>query len=361
MPGTEILEQIEIQLRNHSTGDLIPVYVDIFDNSLSRKWLPELNCIIQKEYHLEKNYCFLGWDRSARNLEYLCKRINETIFAINASHIDYTINDYFSPKNVVYPGTPSSDSNAGEIVHDKMNNLHRYFEDLQGQHGSISSYYNQADATTRWHIRQLNLLCHETETFALSARQGKKAPMWRRPSQLMCWLNAPRFELDTDDLELFGIDTLARPLGGVYVGVNKGVGKHHWEVYQDEGKYGYDVGDLTTTVLSGNTVAAADFDIEWANNPGEFEFMQKDLAGFRQWLIDNNIDPEDPTLTIGHPQIGQVDLQRSFGSDDYNSIWNTLETHLDVYSISTSTNSVKYEYHWSDADYAQQQIEIIGK
>ena len=48
MPGTKILEQIKIDLRNINNGEIIPVYIDIFDNSLSRKWLPELNRLIEK-------------------------------------------------------------------------------------------------------------------------------------------------------------------------------------------------------------------------------------------------------------------------------------------------------------------------
>jgi len=35
---------------------------------------------------------------------------------------------------------------------------------------------------------------------------------------------------------LFGVETMNRSLGGVYVGVNKAVGKHHWEVFNDEGR-----------------------------------------------------------------------------------------------------------------------------
>ena len=139
--------------------------------------------------------------------------------------------------------------------HDHMNNLHRYFEDLQGVSGNMSEYFLQADSTIRWHIRQLNLLCHEFESWALSYRKELEAPDWRRPSQLMCWLRAPRFELEEEDYELFGIDTIARDLGGVYVGVNKAVGKHHWEVFNDEGRDSR-IGELVTSTLRSQTEAA---------------------------------------------------------------------------------------------------------
>jgi len=164
--------------------------------------------------------------------------------------------------------------------------------------------------------------------------------------------------LTAEDYELFGIETINRPLGGVFVGVNKAVGKHHWEVFHDEGRDSR-ISELTTTSLSSQTEAAGDFDIEWANNPGNYEFQQRALADFRQWLLNNGFDPEDKSLTIGHPQVGQVDLVASFGTEDYREIWAQLNTHLDVYKISTSTSETTYTYSWSDEDFQQQQIKRI--
>jgi hypothetical protein len=189
-------------------------------------------------------------------------------------------------------------------------------------------------------------------------RKVVQAPEWRRPSQLMCWLQAPRFELETADLELFGIDTINRKLGGVYVGVNKAVGKHHWEVFQDEGRDSR-IAELVTTGLRTQTQAAGDFDIEWARDPGAYPWQIQQLAQFREWLAGNGFDPDDPTLTIGHPQVGQVDLSRSFGTQSYDQIWRQLSTKLDVYQIRTSDCSATYDYHWSDPDYIEQQIEAL--
>jgi len=175
----------------------------------------------------------------------------------------------------------------------------------------------------------------------------------------MCWLRAPRFELELEDYELFGIDTINRPMGGVFVGVNKAVGKHHYEVFLDEGRDSR-IDELTTTAMRGQTEAAADFDIEWAQDPSRYEWQQKTLQNFQQWLMANGFDPNDKTLTIGHPQVGQVDLQRSFGTNDYRAIWQDLNTHLDVYSVSTSTARAQYPYHWSDSDYMSKQIIALG-
>ena len=344
-----MLDSIEIDLRSRD-DDILTVYIDVADNSLSRKWLSAVNDIIRSGLHLEKNYCWLGWTESARTAEYLCTQINRSIMSINASALDYRIQDFFTPGTVIQADL--------DIDHARMNQLHRYFEDLQGTAGAMSAHYNSADDHTRWHIRQLNLLCHELESLVLSLRKLAQAPEWRRPSQLMCWLQAPRFELEDKDLELFGIDTINRKLGGVYVGVNKAVGKHHWEVFQDEGRDSR-IDELVTTGLRTQTQAAGDFDIEWARDPGAYPWQIQQLAEFREWLARNGFDPNDTGLTIGHPQVGQVDLERSFGTQDYQMIWAQLAQHLDVYSVRTSTASAIYNYHWNDSDYMEQQIRSL--
>ena len=343
-----LLDVIELDLGVDS--DLLTVYVNVYDNSLSRRWLAALNCLIANNYHLEKNYCFLGFAAGPRKGSYLLEQINTSIAAINAAEIGYQIDDVFTIETCI--------DSAHGLIHNKFNHLHRYFEDLQGVSGAISSYYKWADSTVRWHIRQLNLLCHEFESWALSRRKLLTAPEWQRPSQLMCWLNAPRFVLTEEDYDLFGIDTINRSLGGVYVGVNKAVGKHHYEVFCDEGRDSR-INELTTQTLRLQTEAAGDFDIEWANNPGAFPFQIKQLTEFREWLITNGFDPEDKTLTIGHPQVGQVDLLRSFGTDNYQSIWAELNTRLDVAAIRTSLAQAEYPYHWQDPDYQEQQIKLL--
>jgi hypothetical protein len=328
-------------------GQELSVYIDVEDHGLARKWLAALNQLIQNQHHLEKNYCWLGWAESDRDPEYICTQINRSIHAVNSAGLGYVIQDFFTPANTI---------NADlDIDHAHMNQLHRYFEDLQGVSGAMSPYYTAADDTARWHIRQLNLLCHELESLVLSIRKLTEAPEWQRPSQLMCWLQAPRFELDLEDYEQFGIDTINRNMGGVYVGVNKAVGKHHWEVFNDEGRDSR-VSELVTSSLRPQTQAAGDFDIEWANNTRSFEWQIRKISEFRSWLVANNFDPEDKSLTIGHPRVAQVDLVRSFGTVDYEKIWTQLYQHQDVYRISTSNATATYEYHWSDPDYDLQQI-----
>jgi len=342
-----LLDVIEMDLED------LTVYIDVYDSSLSRKWLTSLNQLIANNYHLEKNYCFFGFADGPRNGTYLCEQINNTIAAINAADIGYNINDHFMLDTVL--------DSEHKINHDRFNRLHSYFEDLQGVSGRMSPFYTAADARIRWHIRQLNSLCHEFESWALSYRKKHTAPEWMRPSQLMCWLNSPRFVLDDGDYELFGIESINRPTGGVFVGVNKAVGKHHWEVFVDEAQFDpeHRTDSLTTTTLKPQTEAAGDFDIEWAQNPAGAPWQTRNLNNFRSWLINNGFDPEDKSLTIGHPQVGQVNLLRSFGTEDYREIWSQLNTRLNVTAIRTSDAAVTYPYGWADTDYQEQQIKSL--
>ena len=345
--GKALLDQIEIVLRNTVTDDELSVWIDVWDNGLARRWLTALDGVLAQSLDLQKNFCFLGFADSERDGDFLCAEINRSIRHINHSSIAYSIDDDFVLQDCV--------DGAMCIQHDRFNRLHRYFEDLQGVSGNMSVHWQAADAETRWHISQLNLLCHEFETWALSWRKKHTLPDWQRPSQIMCWNRAPRFALCPDDHDLFGIDTLARPQGGVYVGVNKAVGKHHWEVFQDEGADSR-ISELTTTSLRCQTEAAADFDIEWAQDTAYHPFMQARLQQFRHWLAANDFDPDDPALTIGHPQVGQVDLLRSFGTVAHVEIWQQLQHHLDVASVRTSRQQANYDYHWSDPDYIHRMI-----
>ena len=136
MSGGKTLDRIKIVLRSDH-GSYHNLWIDIFDNSLSRKWLTALNHLLTNNYHLEKNYCFFGFHNSARNAEYLCAQMNASIAAINAANMGYTIDDHFSIANTI--------NDDLTIVHDKMNWLHRYFEDLQGVSGAMSPFYTKAD------------------------------------------------------------------------------------------------------------------------------------------------------------------------------------------------------------------------
>jgi hypothetical protein len=355
-----------LRTRHYNTID---VYIDIHDTGLSRKWLTALNGIINNNLILEKNYCFMGFVNSERNGQLLLDEINNSIEFINSSSLDYHIEtDPFTLENCLHYGEVGFGHPGLRINHDRFNWLHRWFEELQGidtgdPATSMTDNYRNATQEEKYHMRQLNLLCHEFETWALSNRKLVQAPEWMQKSQLMCWLNAPRFDLvDEADFEGFGIDALTKDFGGVYVGVNKAVGKTHWEVFVDEGGAldtsggnTMTLGEITIACRS-QTKAAGDFDISWSKKsdfPQHIELIDK----FVSWLRENELDPQDPTLTLGHPQVGQVDLARSFNTDIPHLIWYLMNDYLDVYKIRTSDASVTYDYFWHDEDFKNRLIQ----
>lgn len=357
MIGGNTLDKLEMVLRSRA-GEYLSVFIDIEDSSLARKWLAALNELLRDGYHLEKNYCFMGFPDAERDGDFICQQINASIAAINRADLGYVIHDDFSVSNTISDDPAHGRPCGRNIRQDRLNWLHRYFEDLQGISGNPAQFYLRASPEVRWHIRQLNLLCHEFESWALSYRKQLEAPDWVCPSQLMCWLEAPRFSLEPQDLELFGIHTLNRHTGAVYVGVNKAVGKHHWEVFCDEGR---DASELVSTTMRTQTEAAGDFDIEWGRSAAQFEWRQRQLQAFETWLRQNGFDPADPELTIGHPRIGQVDLAKSFGTLDHGSMVKLLANYTDVFAVRTSDAQAEYEYHWNDPDYQQLQIQQIAR
>ena len=358
------IDQITITLRS-KTNETHDVYLDVLDNSLSVKWLSSINHLVKDGYHLEKNYHWMGF--ADRDLPFICDKINTSLDAIRSFDwpgvglTPYAIAEHFTMDNTITTGEIADglQYTGGRLVHHMFNMLHRHFEELQGQAGKMSPYYTRATTEIRWHIRQLNLLCHEFESRTLNWRKGKYAPEWCQYNQLFCFLNTPTFNLDPEtDFSAFGMDTLVRRQGDVMLGINKSVGKSHWEVFTDEGDVGLD--DLTTIALISQWQGSGDFDISWSQSSEMETWDKKNRDNFIKWLTDRGFDPEDPSLTLGHPRIATVNLAKGFGTTDYSVVQSILKEHLDVYKIKTGDAEVTLDYRWSDDDYSQQQIKLMS-
>jgi hypothetical protein len=223
----------------------------------------------------------------------------------------------------------------------------------------LSDYYKRADYTTKYAIRELNTLCHEMENLILSQRKVVTLPYWVRPSQITTFLNTRRYDLTDEHRQGFKVNGYDRVFGGVYMHWTQ-IGKTLYEVFRDEGAL-----KLTDTVCDAITELkyySGEFDIEWANDivyGGNNPWHNEEQDQFRQWLIDNDRDPKDPSLSLGYLPIGQVDLLASFGTTDYQAIWNILSSHLDIYSIEVDGIKNIFDYCWSDSNYKQMQIDIM--
>ena len=174
----------------------------------------------------------------------------------------------------------------------------------------------------------------------------------------MTWLQAPRHKLIDEDFELFKQNTFDRELGGVYLHWAQ-IGKTHIEVFRDED--GAPVDDAVCSTINALRYYTGEFDIEWGKDvtTKSAPWHAQEQQQFHAWLEQNGFDVDDPKLALGYIKIGHCDLQKSFGTNDQYKIWATLSKHLDVYKIKIDDVKNTFDYMWSQANFAQQQIEIM--
>jgi hypothetical protein len=347
---------VKIVLRNPlNYSDQIDYNIIPHDNLLAKDWITALKEILQNKNLLEKNFCFLGFPNTARTIELLCENLNHAVETINNFFNDYQIDDVYTPENVIAPDYAPDGPN-----HQLLNRLHNHFEILQGTVWQLSDYYRRADYETKYAIRQLNILCHELETLILSRRKLITYPQWVRPSQITTFLNAPRYDLKNEHRKLFATNGYDRVLGGVYMHWTQ-IGKTFYEVFRDE-----DAPDLTDTVCEAITELkyySGEFDVEWGNDmvygDTNTPWHTEQQNEFQLWMHKNGKDHRDPKLSCGYLPIGQIDLQTSFGTTNYQSIWDILSSHLDIYKIEVDGISSDFDYSWADDNYKQMQIDIM--
>lgn len=379
-------QSINITLRNPLDYDHKVQYTIIpHNNQLAKDWVVALKKLLQSGNLIEKNFCFMGFPKTARNIEYLCNELNSFIYQINqfnaslawidAGLESYIIEDYFVPDSVRF-GTEykianrfhkEGDNDSMHIErlgllqkHKILNRLHNHFERLQGTVNNLSEYYVVADYSTKYAIRQLNVICHEMEALILSQQKQSYLPEWIRPSQITTWLNAPRNMLTNQHKELFLENGYDRKFGHVYMHWGQ-IGKTLFEVFRDE-----NAPELTDTVCEAITELeyySGEFDVEWGRDTvyGDsatyWHTIQQDE--FKQWLVKNGKDILDSRLSLGYLPIGYIDLESSFGTTDRSIIWDILSDHLDIYSIEVDGVVGVYDYCWSDSNFKQMQIDMM--
>ena len=316
------MSKIAVTLRNPvSKNDMLTYYIKPNDNQLARDWVAALKLELQKNSELEKNYCWHGWPKTQRDLQYLADQLVKHTTRVNNFNVtgvwqsagldSYPLRTEYTPDDIMLPFTGINEigKQGGGPNHDVMNIVHNYFEHLQGTVENLSLYYKLATPEVKYSIRQINNLCHEIETLTLSLRKERYAPDWVRPSQITTFLNAKRFNL-TDE---------------------------HRQYYSGE------------------------FDVEWGRDVlyGKHSWHTEDQDKFKEWLAKHNYDYLDPSLSLGYLELGHVDLESSFGTHDPYKIWDMMSDKLDIYSIEVDGIKAVYDYSWADADYEQRQINYL--
>ena len=371
VPSTEknkfLTDTIEVGLNN------ITYYFNVYDTPLGHRWVEALRDNLEKQRILEKNFCFLGWADSKRDLRFLCGELNQNIEQINSfdfdppyERIEPFVADDFQYSAKLKTGLCEYGNEMSKpglrLKHEACNLLHRYFEDLQGTAWKISEYYKQADYKTRYSIRQLNNLCHEIENWVLSYRKSVIDPDWMRPSQITTFLKAPRHDLHDDDFDLFKKNRYDRELGGVYLHWSQ-VGKTLYEVFRDE--HAPKMTDAFCSEINHQKYYSGEFDIDWGQTITEdtHGFKKEEMDLYRAWLKSNDYDWEDPRLSLGYIKIGQVDLERTFGIKvPYKKIYETMCQNLNISSIkilSDTTVGCDYPYSLDNEGWKKMQMEFL--
>ena len=367
MPSTAghkvIEDRVEVGLDNLSYT------INIYDTPLGRKWIEALRDNLVQKRVLEKNFCFLGFADSKRNLNFLCQELNKSIEQINSFQFNppyekigkFVADDFQYSADLPIGRDKDGDFPGLKLKHEACNLLHRYFEDLQGTAWQLSPFYTQADIETKYAIRQLNNICHEIEGWVESYRKNIVDPEWVRSAQITTFLNAPRYQLTDNDLDLFKKNRYRRELGGVYLHWSQ-VGKTLFEVFRDED--GKKLDAVTCSAINHQRYYSGEFDVEWGETIDEdiFDWKKKEMDEFREWLKLNDYDWNDTSLALGYAKIGQVDLERSFKTSSFLDINKKLTDNLDIRSIkiiSNQTTEQIYPYTLDSEDWQKIQKDAL--
>lgn len=342
--------------------DEIDYTIKHFDHKLGQDWRQAIENILQGQYLLNKNFCFLGFPNPPRSLEYLCDQLNQAVYAINTYDWEqhgltpYRIEEWFSPDVIrfgpEYPPPPAMHKNMffSTLKHEVMNRLHNHFERLQGTVENISPYFQAAPAHLRKAMGRLNTCCHEIESLVIAQRQSVMSPEWLRPSQIMSYDRAPRIELLPEHRELFKQNGYDRKFGNVYMHWAQ-IGKTLFEVFRDE--HAPVLTDTICEAIKPLRYYSGEFDIEWGRDivlGGSHWWHNKQIAEFKDWLVDNNIDPDDTNHSLGYLPIGEIDIAGAFGTTDCFAVWDILGKHLNVKRIEGYQYAHDYNYTWAEQD-----------
>jgi hypothetical protein len=345
------LNKVTVTLQNPlDKEDTLDYVIDVYDTPMGNLWYLALQDVLKRNLYLEKNFCFLGFPDTPRDINYICDELNKACEQINKFFGDeYHIDEVYTPAFIqrfdLGPNQPA------------MNLLHNRFEHLQGTVETLSDWYRRADYPTKFAIRQLNNLCHEAESLMLSRRKQAQEPEWVRPSQITTFLNCPRYEFPEEYKTTFDEARYDRTFGEVYLHWTQ-IGKTLYEVYRDE--KGVDIDKATCDAITHLRYYSGEFDIEWAQSVvynGPHPWHTREMSGFRDWLQRNGYALGDTQYNYGYHPVGQVDLQTSFGTTGYTEIWPKLSRHLNIYSIRCGEDlCAVYPYNYNDGDYYDQQI-----
>jgi len=235
---------------------------NILNEDYAWMWMKELRNLMQ---HKEPLYSrFTGFNISEEEEGKLFKNLSKAIELINAEGL-YKIEEKFQAP-----------------FDQKMANLiHHHFEVLYGDVHNPSEIFKASSPLVQSTITKLNHYVHDLESIHRNMENEDAFS-----AVIVEFLERRQLKLTTEMLRSFSMDI---DFGDIvlHYGI---IGKTWWETFLDEDEEIFLSGIRPLNVLSG------EFDIHF----GEQKLSKEKKREFFDFLKKNKLDPEDPSLSLGH-------------------------------------------------------------
>jgi hypothetical protein len=279
------------QYSNYTVG------FQIRNNRLAQLWLNHLIInLFDSDHLIEKTYCLHGWQTDwystrGRNLTYLCQQLNNSIAEVNTG-----MRKHGYPNIDLHYDVEILRSDSYRTV---MNEIHHHFEMLIGQVWNPSKWMKLADEHTKFHIRQLNNLCHEIESAVNSICETDTSKhtgvsMMGLDEHGEYFHNKLRTELTINEYSCFQQDSMSWT--GILLYYSQ-LGKSHYEAFADNDQH------IDHENISSMRYVTGEFTFPFNREAVDVIYPQE----FYDWLKVNNFDITDKTLGIGFPVVADID------------------------------------------------------
>lgn len=362
------MEKFYLTLRKeNNTDDRITIYMTPTGHALSQFWMDTMKENFLQEGNisdskpLNKKFCFHAWQSdwnditASRNLDVLCEEVNIAIEQVNHYYVPfgYPYIDLFFSKDALNSSQYRS----------MMNDLHHNFELLIGQVENPSPWYDMPKVeAARYYVQQLNALCHEIEAIVnkIEYNNGEKAILINYACSRFDATYEPegkRHDLTLEHYECFE-DTAHQ--WGMLTAYYSQLGKQHIEVYVDNDS------DIHDENITGIQYMLGECILTLGNNePGVH--VPRLHTEYKEWLIANGFDVNDPTLALGLGVLANIVVEdNKHLGDNWKDIDNTIKQYNDIYEVGfcdagtlEPTVSQVYDYTWRD--HQSSVLKVYGK
>ena len=347
--GDERLNTLKITLADpQDNKDTLELDFVAEDTVIGKRWFNMATQCLEDNLQFEKNFCWLSWPDPDRDLEFLRKKLNRCVDLLNKH----------GQENPKWNGYTIHEKWNDILEYDALNQLHHHFEILMGQVWDISPYMITADDETKYQIRQLNNLVHETQ----SRLAVNELPLEILPAMtVVSYLNIHRELFDDSYYDSFDIN---RNFGDIFLHYTQ-TGKTPMEAFTDDDDH---VGDENINALR---YISGEYNLWWGRSYTEEQVAER-KSSLRKWLNKRDlIKSEHPDFNYyvderGDKQgVGWVRVGRL--TTPYNTreeLMRKMLTRLNIVKLQTFTDDElqaenTWDYSWADQDYEQKQIELL--